>query len=282
MELSALLKSVYYFIQRQWVFITVFFVIGILLGITYDTLKKPYFETSAITTSGLSYFEGIVDPAELEYPIIDQKIAVDMVNALGDIIKSNEHELFASVVNIPIEVAQTVRWIEAEQLYELDLENRRQKQSQFKITMRVLDNQSIKVVQEGLVSYFNKNLYSNKNYSLFLKQTPELITYLEQEVVDVKQYRAHIKEKSNVEMSSVSIANDDSELMQNEVVQLFERKQDLERDLELLKPISFVSNFPVYKKPKNRQTVRLALFAISFFFLGFVLAVFREVKKAVA
>ncbi|MBF90973.1 MAG: hypothetical protein CMP75_04345 [Flavobacteriales bacterium] len=256
-----------------------FLLIGVVFGLTYNHLKTPYFETSAITTSGLSYFEGIVDPAELEYPIIDQKIAVDMVNALGEIVQSNEYELFARVIGVSVEVAKTVKWIEAEQLYELDLENRRQKQSQFKITIRVLDNQSIKIVQEGLINYFNKNLYSNKNYSLFTKQTPELIAYLNQEISDVKEYRSLLKNKSNVELSSVSIANDDSELMQNEIVQLFERKQDLERDLELLKPISFVSNFPVYKQPKSRLLVRLGIFICFFLFMGFVLAIFREVKK---
>lgn len=282
MELRAFLQSIYFFIQRQWKFVGLFLILGSVLGFTYDFFKKPYYETSAITTSGLSYFEGIVDPAELEYPIIDQKIAVDMVNALGEIVQSNEYELFSRVIDVPVEVAQTVKWIEAEQLYELDLENRRQKQSQFKITIRVLDNQSIKKVQEGLVNYFNKNLYANKNYSLFVKQVPELIAYLDQELIDLKEYREQIKTKSKVELSSVSIANDESELMQNEMVQLFERKQDLERDLALLKPISFVSNFPVYKKPKNRLMVRMALFVSFFFFMGFVLAVFREVKKVAA
>ena len=39
-----------------------FVLAGILVGFLYDKIKKPYYETKAIATSGLSYFEGIITP----------------------------------------------------------------------------------------------------------------------------------------------------------------------------------------------------------------------------
>ena len=117
----------------------------------------------------------------------------------------------ANILQISSEVAHTIKYIEAEQLYELDLENRRQKLSQFQIIIRVTDNQSIPLVSNGLYDYFNKNAYSNKNYTLFKKQSPELITYLDQEIDDLKSYRDDIKNKSDLELSSISIANDKSD-----------------------------------------------------------------------
>lgn len=279
MDIFNLLKSILNFLHRQWRFITLFFVIGLVLGLIYDFLRAPYFESTATATSGLSYFEGIIDPSELEYPIIDQKIAIDMVNGLGKIVESGEYQILANKLKVTEDIAQTVKFIEAEQSYELDLENRRQKLSQFSITIKVTDNQSIRSVSDGFLTFFNNNGYSNKNYTLFQKQSPELITYLNQEISDLQSYRSNINNKTDFEMSSISIANDNSESLQNQIIQLFQKKQDLERDLELLKPLSFVSNFPVYRKPKSRTMFRLGILSFSFLFLGFFIALFRDVKS---
>ncbi len=281
MDIFNLLKSLLNFMQRQWKFILIFFITGLVIGSLFDVVKTPYYESTSIATSGLSYFEGIIDPSELDYPIIDQKVAIDMVNAIGSVVESKEYEILASILQITIDKAHTIKFIEAEQLYELDLENRRQKLSQFQITIRVTDNQTIPLVSDGFFNYFNKNAYSNKNYNLFKKQSPELITYLNQEIHDLKTYRNSMLGKSEVELSSISIANDKSELLQNQIIQLYERKQSIERDLELLQPLSYVSSFAVYKHPKSRFLFRIGFISISFLFIGFIIALFREVNSII-
>ena len=280
MEIFELLKSIVKFWQKQWKLVFVFTLIGLILGFVYDLVKKPYYESSAIVTSGLSYFEGIIDPNELAYPIIDQKIAIDMVNAIGDIVKSSENEILASKLMLSSDVASTIKLIEAEQLYELDLENRRQKLSQFLIKIRVSENTSIPLVQKGIFDYFTKNAYTNKNYTLFKEQMPSLILHLEQEIEDLKQYRKELKGKANLGLSSISIANNRSEIMQNQIVQLYEKKQNLERDLQLLAPLSYVSEFPIYENPNNRMLIRMLALAILFFLIGFFYAIIIEVKTS--
>jgi hypothetical protein len=279
MDIFNLLKSILNFLYRQWRFIAIFFVIGLILGFTYDFLRAPYYETTATATSGLSFFEGIIDPSELEYPIIDQKIAIEMVNGLGKIVENGEYQILANKLKVSEEVAQTVKFIEAEQSYELDLENRRQKLSQFLITIKVTDNTSIRAVSEGFINYFNNNGYSNKNFNLFQKQSPELINYLNKEINDLQTYRRNLNNKTDFEMSTISIANDNSESLQNQIIQLYEKKQSLERDLELLKPLSFVSDFPVYRKPTSRTLFRVGVLSFLFLFLGFFIALFRDVKS---
>ena len=279
MDIFNLLKSILNFLYRQWRFIAIFFVVGLILGFTYDFLRAPYYETTATATSGLSFFEGIIDPSELEYPIIDQKIAIEMVNGLGKIVENGEYQILANKLKVSEEVAQTVKFIEAEQSYELDLENRRQKLSQFLITIKVTDNTSIRAVSEGFINYFNNNGYSNKNFNLFQKQSPELINYLNKEINDLQTYRSNLNNKTDFEMSTISIANDNSESLQNQIIQLYEKKQSLERDLELLKPLSFVSDFPVYRKPTSRTLFRVGVLSFLFLFLGFFIALFRDVKS---
>ena len=278
MDIFNLLKSILNFYQRQWKFILILLLSGTILGFVYDMVKTPYYETSATVTSGLSYFEGIIDPNELDYPIIDQKIAINMVNALAEIVNKNEYEILAKKLNIDLEVAQSIKFIEAEQLYELDLENRRQKLSQFLITARITDNNSIRIFSDALLDFFNRNGYSNKNYQLFQEQSPMFLNYIDDEIVDLKAYRNSMLGKSEVELSSISIANDKSEVLQNQIIQLYEKRQAIERNIVLLKPLSYVSNFPVYKKPKDRTWFRIGVISVSFFLFGIVAALFKDVS----
>lgn len=279
MDIFNLLKSILNFYQRQWKFIFLFFISGIILGFVYDLLKTPYYETSATVTSGLSYFEGIIDPNELDYPIIDQKIAVNMVNALAEIVEKKEYEILAKKLSIPADKAKTIKFIEAEQLYELDLENRRQKLSQFLITIRTTDNNSILDFSDSLLEFFNRNGYSNKNYQLFQEQSPKFLQYIDNEIIDLKNYRNSMLGKSEVELSSISIANDKSEVLQNQIIQLYEKRQAIERNIILLKPLSYISSFPVYEKPKDRTLFRVGILSFAFLLIGMIVALFRDVSS---
>ena len=278
MDIFNLLKSTLNFFQRQWKFILLFLSFGFVFGYVYDYFKTPYYETSATVTSGLSYFEGIIDPNELDYPIIDQNTAIGMVNALAEIVKKKEYKILAQKLKIDQEVARSIKYVEAEQLYELDIENRRQKLSQFKITVKSIDNKTIDLFSDALLDFFNRNVYSNKNYKLFQKQSPKLVEYLESEINDLKNYRNSMLDKPEIELSTISIANDKSEMLQNQIIQLYEKKQSIERNIELLKPLSYISSFPVYDKPKDRTHFRIGVFSGFFFFLGFLISLFRDVR----
>lgn len=279
MDIFHLLKSSVNFLQRQWKFITYFFLGGILLGFVFDFLNTPYYQTSATATSGLSYFEGIISPSDLDYPIIDQKIAIDMINGLGKIVENGEYQILANKLDVSEEIAKSVLFIEAEQSFELDIENRRQKLSQFLITIKITSNDNIESVSKGFINYFDNNSYSNKNYTLFQQQAPELISYVNQEILDLQSYRKNMHFKTDFEMSTISIANDNNESLQNQIIQLYEKKQSLERNLELLKPFSFVSNFPVYRNVTSRTLFRVGVISVIFLLIGFIIALFRDVQS---
>ena len=59
MDVFNLLKSLLNFFKRQWKFILSFFVIGLLLGLVYDFVKTPYYESTAIATSGYLILKGL-------------------------------------------------------------------------------------------------------------------------------------------------------------------------------------------------------------------------------
>ena len=228
---------------------------------------------------GLSFFEGVIDPSQMSYQIIDQKIAIDMINSISQIVEDHEYEILAQRLQIPLDEAIKIKFISAEQSYELDLENRRQKLSQFMITARVTDNATINFLNDGLLTFFNQNTYSNKNYNIFQRQSPELIRYLDEEINDLKSFRENLMNKSNIEQNSVMISDNSGQSLQNQIIQLYQKKHELERDLELLRPLSFVSDFPKYKEPKSRTFVRILILSLTFLLIGLFFSLIREIKN---
>ena len=277
MQLLDIFKSTQKFINNQWKFILSLFLLGIFIGYIYDSMKEPYYETNALATSGISFFEGVVDHEDLWVPVIDQKVAIDIINSLGDIVSKRENTLIAEKLSLSEEVANDLIFLEAEQLYDIDLENRRQKLSHFQITIRVLNNSSIDAIKDGLYYYFNNNHYALKSFNLFKGQMPEMILQIDNEIAALKTLRN--TENHSKESNSISIANNRSEVFQNQIIQLFEYKQSMERNMMLFEPISFLTEFPVYTYPKGRTSFRIILLGFLFLVFGCFLAFLRELKK---
>ena len=72
----------------------------------------------------------------------------------------------------------------------------------------------------------------------------KFLSILDDEINDLKSYRNNMLNKSDVEFSSISIANDKGELLQNQIIQLYEKRQSIERNIELLQPLSLCFKFP--------------------------------------
>ena len=103
-----LIRDFLTFFRKIFKTIFLFFVLGVLFGILYDKFKKPYYETTAIATSGLSYFEGVVQPDNFTNPIIDQKEIINIINSLSPIIESRDHELLASKLELEYDLAKEI------------------------------------------------------------------------------------------------------------------------------------------------------------------------------
>tara|TARA_B100001750_G_scaffold140218_2_gene111706 strand:- start:979 stop:1800 length:822 start_codon:yes stop_codon:yes gene_type:complete len=251
-----------------------FFLAGILAGILYDEFKRPYYETKAIATSGLSYFEGVVTPKDFTNPIIDQKEIINIINSLSPVIESRDHKLLAAKLNLDLAVVNEIIMLEAEQLYEIDSENRRQKLSYFEITLKSYSNNVIEEFEKGLVSYIANNSYVKDYYDFFITQTPFLISEIDKELMSLQIARNN----DIANQYSVSVANNKSELMQNQIIDLYEKKLDMEKKLNLLSPLSFVQSFNVYSNPKRRGFFRIFVFSFISLVFGFCFSVYKEFK----
>ena len=106
---------------------------------------------------------------------------------------------------------------------------------------------------------------------------PEMISQIDNEIVALKFLREATDQSK--ESNTISIANNRSEVFQNQIIQLYEYKQTMERNMMLFEPISFLTEFPLYTSPKEKTSFRLILLGFVFLVLGCFLAFLRELKK---
>ena len=104
-----------------------------------------------------------------------------------------------------------------------------------------------------------------------------MISQIDDEIVALKSLRDGTNQSK--ESNTISIANNRSEVFQNQIIQLFEYKQTMERNMMMFEPISFLTEFPVYTTPKGRTSFRLVLLGFVFLLFGCFLAFVKELKK---
>ena len=92
-----------------------------------------------------------------------------------------------------------------------------------------------------------------------------MISQIDDEIVALKSLRDGTNQSK--ESNTISIANNRSEVFQNQIIQLFEYKQTMERNMMMFEPGFFFDRISVYTTPKEEHLFRLVLLGFVFLLL---------------
>lgn len=267
LDISIFFSSLYSFFYKNTKLLVLSIILGGILGLVYDKMSKPYYTSVAYATSALSYFE----TEEVDYKskkiLLDQQAMVDIINDISRLVNENEMDVVAIKLNVPLEVAQSIRFIEAEELFYVDGENIQQKRDKFQIVLESFDNGAIRDIQNGLEYYINNNAYINKYYQLYLDQSNQLVDRISREIDDLKQAREQQGSKPSGDYSEIKLGSQYAQT-ENQIVNLFIKQQQITKYATLFKPIEFFEVFSVPEKPTNRLFIRMGIMSALFFMLG--------------
>ena len=101
---------------RNGKLILLFVFIGVTLVVLFQKFKPAYYDTQAICMSGISEYERLEQLEELS-----QRTAVDLVNYLQINISNKDYNELSSLLNVTKDIASKIKFIEAEQLYQQDM-----------------------------------------------------------------------------------------------------------------------------------------------------------------
>ena len=273
LNLSELFSNFVKFNSRNKKFILIFMAIGVLSVILFQKFKTPYYETKAICMSGISEYE-----RQEQIEDLSQRTAIDLINHLQINIENKEFNQLSKVLGIDSKTARTIKKIEAEQLYQQDMEEKFYALNKFEILLIVYDNTKLSDIQNGLIYYFENNDFVRNYHEKYLESNVNLISNIENEIQLLGNIRIE-GAKNNLDVSSVNIiSGKKGKELSNQIVSLSHLREEIKMNQALLKPLVYVQKFANVEQKEDDILVWSLLAGLICYFIGLLVALIKEVK----
>jgi len=271
LNLSELFSNFVNFVARNSRILIMIVLITVIGVVAFQKLKPTVYETKAICMSGVAEYE-----RQEQIEDLSQRTAIDLVNFLKINIDNEDYQQLSALLGVDIEIANTVKGIDAEQLYQQDMDEKFYALNKFEVTLILSNNSSIENVQNGLIYYFENNQYIGNYYVTYKRSCKDLINDINQEIKVLNQLRGETLNNSVTFGSSNTITGKDRRIS-NEIITLSHMREEIRTNMNLLKPLIFVQDFAKVNKKEDD----ILIWAILGSFLGFVLGLFIALVKEV-
>ena len=273
LNLSELFANFVKFISRNSKLLLIIVAIGVVGVIGYQKLKTPYYETKAICMSGISEYE-----RQEQIEDLSQRTAIDLINHLQINIDNKDFNALAILLGVDKNVAATIKKIEAEQLYQQDMNEKFYALNKFDISLALFDNDKIENIQDGVIYYFENNNFVQKYHKRYLSSNNKIVNDIDNEIKLLGDVRLE-GAKNNLDVSSVNIVSGkNGTVISNQIVSLSQLREEIKTKQALLKPLVFVRNFANVNQKEDDILVWTLLGAVLSFVFGLFVALIREIK----
>ena len=271
LNLSELFSNFVNFVARNSRILIMIVLITVIGVVAFQKLKPTVYETKAICMSGVAEYE-----RQEQIEDLSQRTAIDLVNFLKINIDNEDYQQLSALLGVDIEIANTVKGIDAEQLYQQDMDEKFYALNKFEVTLVLSDNSIIEDVQDGLIYYFNNNKYIMTYHKEYQRSSSDLLDNIDAEIVMINQIRNE-NNSNQFSLSSNNTLSGKDRRLSNEIIALSHIREEIRTNMNLLKPLMFVQDFAKV----NKKDDDILIWAILGSFLGFVLGLFIALIKEV-
>jgi hypothetical protein len=271
LNLSELFSNFVNFVARNSRILIMIVLITVIGVVAFQKLKPAVYETKAICMSGVAEYE-----RQEQIEDLSQRTAIDLVNFLKINIDNEDYQQLSDLLGVDIEIANSVKGIEAEQLYQQDMDEKFYALNKFEVTLMLSDNSSIENVQNGLIYYFNNNKYIMTYHKEYQRSSSDLLDNIDEEILMINQIRNE-NNSNQFSLSSNNTLSGKDRRLSNEIIALSHIREEIRTNMNLLKPLMFVQDFAKV----NKKDDDILIWAILGSFLGFVLGLFIALIKEV-
>ena len=272
LNLNELFANFVKFNSRNKKFLLMFMFFCIIFVILFQNLKPSYYETKAICMSGIAEYE-----RQEQIEDLSQRTAIDLINHLQINIDNEDFNQLSKYLGISIEMASAIKGIEAEQLYQQDMNEKFYALNKFEVTLIVYDNTKIDDIQNGLIYYFENNGFVQNYYQTYLESNINLINSIEGEIQLLKDVRIE-GSKNNLDISSVNIiSGKEGKELSNQIVSLSHLREEIKIKQTLLKPLVYVQEFVHVDQKEDDILIWSLLAGVISYFIGLIISLIREV-----
>lgn len=261
-----------FFIRNKFLIMSVT-IFGIVSVILFQKLKPAYFSTTSIATSGVAAYERFEDD-----DILNQRTAINMINNLQLDVRKEDYNALSSKLDISEEQASMIKFIEAEQIFREDQDEKKHNTPKFSIHLLVRNNISISIIQDGLLSYFNTNKYISDYKMIFNTTNSQIISSIDKEIDELRALR--YKENSTIDLSTNTILSSRNQMdIQNQIVDLTHKKSVIISNDNMFLPLTFVDDFTLTTIEEREVFVWGTAIGFLSFIISIIISIVREVKN---
>ena len=273
LDVRQIIKDFIHFNIRNKSLIIGFILLGVISVILFQNLKPSYYETKAICMSGISEYERLEQLEELS-----QRTAVDLINHLQINVANKDFNQLSNLLNIKKEFTEKIKNIEAEQLYQQDMNEKYYALNKFEVRLSVFDNTVIDDMQKGLIYYFNNNKFIKDYFDMYKSSNLTLINEIDKEIYNLSNMRLE-GAKNSLDLSSVNIiSGKDDKTLSNQIISLAQLKEKIKTNNLLLQPLSFVQEFAKTNKTERDLLLWSMLVAFLSYLVSLVISYVKELK----
>ena len=261
-----------FFIRNKFLIMSVT-IFGIVSVILFQKLKPAYFSTTSIATSGVAAYERFEDD-----DILNQRTAINMINNLQLDVRKEDYNALSSKLDISEDQASMIKFIEAEQIFREDQDEKKHNTPKFSIHLLVRNNSSILIIQEGLLTYFNTNKYISDYKMIFNTTNSQIISSIDKEIDELSALR--YKENSTIDLSTNTILSSRNQMdIQNQIVDLTHKKSVIISNDNMFLPLTFVDDFTLTTIEEREVFVWGTAIGFLSFIISIIISIVREVKN---
>ena len=271
LNLSELFSNFVNFVARNSRILIMIVLITVIGVVAFQKLKPTVYETKAICMSGVAEYE-----RQEQIEDLSQRTAIDLVNFLKINIDNEDYQQLSALLGVDIEIANTVKGIDAEQLYQQDMDEKFYALNKFEVTLVLSDNSIIEDVQDGLIYYFNNNKFIMSYYEEYKKSCNNLINDINSEIESLASFREQANSQFSLGLTNTLAGKNKS--LSNEIIALSHVREDIIINKKLLKPLVFVQDFAKVEQKEDDVLLWGLLGGVLSFILGLFIALVKEVK----
>ena len=271
LNLSELFSNFVNFVARNSRILIMIVLITVIGVVAFQKLKPTVYETKAICMSGVAEYE-----RQEQIEDLSQRTAIDLVNFLKINIDNEDYQQLSALLGVDIEIANTVKGIDAEQLYQQDMDEKFYALNKFEVTLVLSDNSIIEDVQDGLIYYFHNNKFIMSYYEEYKKSCNNLINDINSEIESLASFREQANSQFSLGLTNTLAGKNKS--LSNEIIALSHVREDIIINKKLLKPLVFVQDFAKVEQKEDDVLLWGLLGGVLSFILGLFIALVKEVK----
>ncbi len=271
LNLSELFSNFVNFVARNSRILIMIVLITVIGVVAFQKLKPTVYETKAICMSGVAEYE-----RQEQIEDLSQRTAIDLVNFLKINIDNEDYQQLSALLGVDIEIANTVKGIDAEQLYQQDMDEKFYALNKFEVTLVLSDNSIIEDVQDGLIYYFHNNKFIMSYYEEYKKSCNNLINDINSEIESLASFREQANSQLSLGLTNTLAGKNKS--LSNEIIALSHVREDIIINKKLLKPLVFVQDFAKVEQKEDDVLLWGLLGGVLSFILGLFIALVKEVK----